>query len=147
MTKGEITFHVPRPPAEVWSVVADLERAPEWVPDLISVTKVSEGDIRVGTRYTEVVNMNGNKGDAELEVTQYDAPRVFANEGKGGPASFSAKFTLEPDGDGTRVTHEYTVTMSGIMKMMEPLMKGWLKKNSEEAVERLQSLIESGTRA
>ena len=144
MAEGSIVFHVPRPPAEVWTIVADLEQAPDWVTDIISVTKETDGPVGVGTRYSERVNVNGTEGAATMEVTRYDPPRVFANRGEGGPAKFTTMFTLEPDGDGTKVTHSYTMKMSGFMKMMEPMMKGWMRKNSEASVKKLQELFASG---
>ncbi len=144
MIQGEVVFRVARPPAEAWTVLADLERAPEWVPDLIEVTKLTPGEVGVGTRYHEIVEMSGNRTEAELEVTTFDPPRTFAHAGQGGPASFSATFTLEPDEGGTKVTHAYTCQMKGMMKFMEPILRGWITKNSANASEALAGLIEGG---
>ena len=54
---GTASLFVERSPEEVFAYVANLENAPDWVPDLVSVTKTSEGEIGVGIRYTEVVKM------------------------------------------------------------------------------------------
>ena len=79
MASGTVETTIARSPEDVFRYVSDLERAPEWVPDLLSVTEVSEGDIQVGTRYTEVVQMGSSPADAELIVTDVRrAPRVRA---------------------------------------------------------------------
>jgi len=147
MAKGEVVVHVERTLEEVWNVLADLERAPEWVPDMLSARKLTEGAVGVGTRYHEVVSMHGKDAEAELEVTRFEPPRVFAHRGEGGPARFSATFTLEPGDSGgrsTRLTHAWTVELSGMMRMMEPLVRGWVQRNSEEAVRNLKRSMEAG---
>jgi len=58
---GTASLFVERSPEEVFAYVANLENAPDWVPDLVSVSKTSEGNVGVGTRYTEVVKMGERK--------------------------------------------------------------------------------------
>jgi carbon monoxide dehydrogenase subunit G len=142
MARGELEFHVRRPPADVFAVLADLGRATEWVPDLVSIEQTTPGEVGVGTRYREVVRLGGKTSEAELEVTEYDPPRVFAHDGRGGPSTFSATFTLEADGDGTRVTHAYAIELSGPMRIMGPMIKGWVRKNAETAHANLVRLLE-----
>jgi carbon monoxide dehydrogenase subunit G len=146
LSHGSIEFHVARPPAEVFPYVADLERAPEWVPDLISVEKLGDGPVRVGSRFRQEVRAAGRTGHAELEVTEYEPPRRFAHRGKGGPAEFKAEFTLEPDGEGTRVRHDFEVRMKGLFKLASGAVEGWVERNAETAVANLKRVIEEGGR-
>jgi len=143
MSKGRIVFRVAQPPDIVFPYLSDLENAPEWVPDLVSVQKVTEGPIGVGTRYAEVVRMGSRMEKADLEVTEYAPDRVFAHSGRGGPSTFSARFELEPDDGGTRITHSYSVSMSGMFKLVAPLATNWIRKNTEAGVENLTRLLES----
>lgn len=142
MPSGSLSLTVQASPEAAFAVVSDLLRAPEWVPDLVSVTKVSDGPVGVGTRYTEVVQMGDKRGDGELWVTVFEPPRVFAHEGRGGPATFGARFTIEPEGDGCRITHDYEVKLSGMARLMAPLMGKWVEKNSAHAMQGLKQLIE-----
>ena len=144
MTEGELVFHVSRPPDAVWAVLVDLENAPDWVPDLVSVSKLTPGDVGVGTRYHEIIEMSGNRTEAELEITTFDPPRVIAYSGKGGPAEFATTFTLAPDGDGTKVTQVYSVQLKGMMRFMEPVIRGWMQTNNAVAVDKLTRLLEGG---
>lgn len=142
MAQGTIEFRVDAPPEKVFALLGDLTRAPEWVPDLISVEKLGDGPVGVGTRYHEVVKMGSQTSEAELEVTDYDPPRLFAHKGRGGPSTFTGRFVMEPDGDGTRVTHEYTVQLSGFAKLMTPFITGWVRKNSEAAADNVRRLMD-----
>ncbi len=145
---GSITFRIARSRAEVFAYVSDLERAPEWVPDLISVTKTTPGDVRLGTRYRQVVRVAGKQGDAELEVTEYEPGRSFAHRGEGGPARFTARFVFEDDEQGgTRIVHDYSVAMSGFAKLMLPVLKAWLSENTETAASNLALRLEQAAAA
>ena len=125
MPSGSLSLTLQASPEAAFAVVSDLLRAPEWVPDLVSVTKVSDGPVGVGTRFTEVVQMGDKRGDGELWVTV-----------------FGARFTIEPEGDGCRITHDYEVKLSGMARLMAPLMGKWVEKNSAHAMQDLKQLIE-----
>lgn len=142
MAAGSMEIHVDRKPEDVFAYVSDLENAPQWVPDLVSVTKKTDGEIGVGTRYDEVVRMGKNEGEAQLEVTEYDPPRSFAHRGQGGPSRFTARFTFTPDGDGTRLKHDYTVQLSGFAKLMTPMITGWVRKNADAGMQKLKEALE-----
>jgi len=145
--EGRVSFHVRRPVAEVFAYVSNLELAPEWVPDLVSVRKTSTGPLGVGTRYDEVVHMGGRMAEAQLEVTEYSPPRVFAHRGQGGPAHFSARFLFTPEEPGTLVTHEWEVRLSGMFRLMSPLASNWVRKNVEAGMENLRRRLERSASA
>ena len=146
MASGSITFSIPRPPEEVFAYLADLERAPEWVPDLVSVTREGAGaetlELSVGTRFREVVRIGGKEMEGALEISEYDPPRCLAHAGQGGPSRFEARFLLEPEGEGTRVIHEYSVEIGGFMRMMAPVIKSWLQHTTERSVANLKKHFE-----
>lgn len=141
--EGKIEIGVRAKPDEAFAYLANLENAPEWVPDLVSVRRTSEGDVGVGTRYTETVQMGKQTNEAELEITEYDPPRGFAHNGQGGPAKFSARFVLKPDGDGTRIEHHYTVRMTGLYIIFAPLANRWVRKNTEAAMKALKTILDN----
>jgi carbon monoxide dehydrogenase subunit G len=143
MQQGRNEFRVERPVSVVFAFVADVERAPEWVPDLLSVEKLTSGPIGVGTKYSEEVNQGGRAGKAELTVTRYEVDRLVVTEGHGGPATFTASYTFEPDGDATNVVHDYTLELSGIARLMAPMIHSWLEKNNQTAVENLKRILET----
>jgi carbon monoxide dehydrogenase subunit G len=142
MATGVFTIRLERPPEAVFPLVANLERAPEWVPDLVSVTKQTPGAIGPGTRYSEVVRMGNNTGTGQLEVVEYEPPLNFMHKGESGPARFVGRFTLEPDGSGTLLTHEYTVKLKGLFRFLDPLIGGWVGRNAQAGLANLSRIID-----
>jgi carbon monoxide dehydrogenase subunit G len=140
--EATLSFRLSKPPAEVFPYLSDLERAPEWVPDLVSVSKLTEGPLGIGTRYSEVVNLGAKMGTVHLEVTHYEPDRLFAHKGVGGPMEFTGRFTLEPQGDGTLVTHTYAVQLNGMARLMAPLIKDRVRKLAEAGIQNLQRALD-----
>jgi len=84
-----------RPPEEVWAVLTDVERFPEWRPDLEKVERLSE------TRWVET----GSYGRMELERVEADPPRRLVGRIAPGLA-FGGNWTYElaRDGEGTTLS-------------------------------------------
>lgn len=141
MATGVFTIRLARPPVAIFPLISNLERAPEWVPDLIVVKKQTTGDIGVGTRYTDVMRVGNNTSTGKLEIIEYEPPRVFVHKGENGPSRFVTRFTLEPDGEGTLLTQEYTLRMRGLFRLLEPLVGGWLRRNTETALNNLGKIF------
>lgn len=138
MASGSIDFTVDQPPERAFAYIADLENAPHWVPDLVSMTKVTPGEIRIGTQYSEVVRMGKQTNTAELEVTAFDPPNLFAHSGDAGSSQFTGRFEFFPEGAGTRVVHTWTVQFKGIARLFAPFITGWVKKNTSRGIAQLQ---------
>ena len=145
MAEGSIEIRIARRAEEVFAYLSDLERAIEWVPDLLTMKKLTDGPIGVGTRYVETIKQGGSTGSAQLEVTEYEPNRVFAHKGEGGPVKFTGLFTVRPDGDESVVVHDYTFELSGLAKLMGPVLVKWLKRNSEIGAANLKRVLESGS--
>jgi carbon monoxide dehydrogenase subunit G len=128
-------------PEEVFRFLTDLERAPEWVPELLSMERMSEGDLGVGSRYAQLARMVGRPTRTEIVVTEYDPPCRCAHEGGGESMRFAARFTVEKHPWGSRVRHDYEYTLSGAMMLLEPLIDPWLQKNAEAAIENVKRAL------
>lgn len=143
MADGAFSIRLSRSPVAVFALISNLERSPEWVPDLVSVTKQTEGAVGVGTRYSEVVRMGNATGTGKLEVIEYEAPQTFVVKGEAGPTRFVARFTLQADGEGTLLTHQYTVRLNGFLRLLDPLVGGWVRRKAETSLANLRSIIDA----
>jgi len=92
-----------RPPAEIWELVADPKRLPEWYPDISKVTRLPDRDGK--PCWLE------ETGDGPLTVVHSEVrpPQRLVTElvfGTDEKPDFSGRwiFELVPDGAGTRLT-------------------------------------------
>lgn len=99
-----ITFSLeqnfPVPPDQVFAALTDLDQAPQWMPNLRAIEKLTEGPFGQGTRFRETRQMFGHDATELYEVSRFDPPRalelmVDARRGssKRGKYRFSYSFT------------------------------------------------------
>ena len=123
--KGVVQIHAQAQRQAAFAYVADLENAPHWVLDLVSVTLETEWEPGCGAHYTVTVKMDNRCNVAELEITEYDPSHEFTHRDQGGPARFTSRFEFKPDNRGTLIVHHYTVCMTCLSILMSPLTNRW----------------------
>lgn len=107
--RSSVVTWAPVKPERASSYISDLTRHREWATNGIVVTPVSDGPIRVGSRFRSVGRQYGKEWPADLEVTEYDPPRSFAFTATGGPLPSPEgdphrhEFLLTPEDGGTRL--------------------------------------------
>jgi uncharacterized protein YndB with AHSA1/START domain len=100
---ASVSARYARAPADVWNVLADPQRFPEWRPDVKSVELLPDAQGRAAWRE------QGDYGELALVRAEADPPRRMVLEivaDPGAEPDFSGRwiFELVPDGSGTRVT-------------------------------------------
>ena len=132
--KIEERIEIARPPEDVYALVADLERGPEWQPSLVRV------DVERGT---EVRRIAGQEREASFDVTRNEAPRLFEIVSHARPVRAWATFELEPVGTGTRVRLSLFLELSGPLRFAGRMIRGRAEQEAQENLERLKALLEA----
>jgi uncharacterized membrane protein len=145
MINVEISTVVERPVAEVFAFVADFENLPKWETDFQEVRLLSAAPGGVGTTYQCVLKMPGQGGvPSKFVITAYEAGKRIAFEGEpSGPAKPVGSFVFAPVASGTQITSLPRPQFSGIFKLLEPLMAGYIKKNNTAHLSHLKQLLEA----
>ena len=132
-------------PAEVWDVLCDHARWPEWMGSLKRVTPMSEPASGVGS--TREVVLSGGLAFQE-EFIAWDEPERWAFTGVEGPpvaVGLVERVTLEPVDGGTRVTETFDWSTSRFPKGIE--WAGYPSKHPaamERTLARLDTYVTTG---
>jgi len=141
--RAELTIEISRTPEDVFAYLTDVSNLPAWQSGVHSAQIEDAGDPRVGARIRESRHMLGRELDTTLEITEYDAPRVFSLRALDSPVPFIVRHELEPSGGGTRLT----VTGVGDAGMLPGFAAGIMARRAEKQFrkdfERLKRLLES----
>jgi carbon monoxide dehydrogenase subunit G len=133
--KIEEQIEIARPPEDVYAVIADLERGPEWQPTLVRV------DVERGI---EVRQIAGQEREATFDVTRNEPPRLFEIVSHASPVRAWATFELEPEGSGgTRVDFTLVLELGGPLRFAGRMVRGRAEREARENLERLKRLLEA----
>jgi uncharacterized membrane protein len=130
----EESVEIAKPVEVVYSLVRDLERAPEWQDSLESV------DVHAGT---EVRSFGGRRHEAAFVIQEDDPPRRLAITSEAGSASVRASFDLQQVGDGTRVDFTLDIELRGVARFAGGMVKGAAQRGAHDDLQRLKELAES----
>jgi uncharacterized protein YndB with AHSA1/START domain len=129
----EESIEIARPPEEVYALVADLERAPEWQASLEWV------DVASGT---EVRRFAGARREGRFEVAAAEPPRRLEIASRAGPVRARAAFSLAETGGGTRVDFALELEPGGAARLAGPLLRVAAAKEARDNLRRLKELLE-----
>ena len=99
----EVSVVIPAEPAAVWSEVERIEDHPAWMTDALGVEFTSGERRGVGTRISVLTRIGPFRTTDEMEFTEWDPPRAMGVVHRG-LFTGTGRFTLQPEGDGTRFT-------------------------------------------
>ncbi|HET6967887.1 MAG TPA: SRPBCC family protein [Ornithinibacter sp.] len=121
----QLSTHVDRSPEEVFAVLSDLTRDPEWRREWVAARPEAPGDApRVGSRTTLVGRLLGRDIDTVYEVIELEPNRSVRWRGVSGPLPLVFSRSLEGIDGGTRITFVYEP--AGRFGAILVLLVGWV---------------------
>ena len=148
MPSGTVVAEFSVLPEQVWEIITDLENAPSWVPDLISVQQLDSGPVQVGSRFAQRMRVQGREIDMQVTITEYSAPGLIAHEGTGSSVKIRGRTRIDATASGCKVTNDWQLELSGILRFAAPLAGNWTRNNIESSMKALAVLLASkGTQA
>lgn len=102
-------IQVDAPPEAVFDVLADMKGHPGWANPKanMAMEEVSGGPPAMGSKYRSSGVFIGKSTTADIEITKFDRPRVFAyrlaQHMPKGDTHFEHTYTLTPKDGGTQV--------------------------------------------
>src|SRR5439155_18968362 len=110
----ERDIFIERPPAEVFSYVADVRNDPSWHTDVLEVRSSTDA-VGMGTVFNVKVRPSMGVSEGTMAVSRYEPPRLIEFQGRMGRMAPTVTNVCEPDGDGTRVTRRVELDPPGVM--------------------------------
>ena len=142
MAGFEMSAWISRPPKVVFDFITTPDNAPKVVQSVKSMVKLTEGPVRVGTRYRETRLMNGKEQQAELEVVEYEPQQKYAMKNVTEGIETVYRYMFHPEADGTRVDLACEVKAGGLKKLMLPMVVSILKKEDGDHLQKVKKALE-----
>jgi len=142
MIQHEVTIHLNRPVEQVFAFLADSQNLRTWQSNLIENEQLTEGPLRVGTRFREVRRTGPSQSEIRGEITDFESNQRFSTKTITKPR-VTVSYALERENGGTRLNYKFVMLTSGIMRLLEPMLGGSIKKDTELDFQKLKSILES----
>jgi len=140
---------VDAPPAQVWAVLTDFSRMPDWSPELVRMVPLKPGGLRVGQWYLGINRRKAVVWPTRSVVAVVEPGRTLTWDTRSSGARWV--WELVPEGEGTRVVHRRPVPkrLTRISSVFAPVFLGGtaahadeLEQGMQQTVSRLKSAVE-----
>ena len=140
--KVEREVSIARPPAEVFSYIADVRNDPSWHTDVLEV-RSSTDIVGMGTVFNVKVKPSMGVSEGTMTVSRFEPGRLIEYQGRMGKMAPTVTNICEPEAQGTRVTRRVELEASGVMRLMTPLIGRMIAKSNDGFLANLKRLLES----
>ena len=133
--------------ARVFDYVADVSRHGEWgsADDKMKATAEKPGPPAVGARYKAEGMLNGKLNQSTVTIASLESPNRLVFDAKDSNSVFHHEFLFTPDGGGTRVVRNVTMTKGPFyFPLVLSIFKGTVQKNYNGAMSNLKTKMEGG---
>ena len=136
-------IEVPGSVEQSFAYVADFTTVAEWDPGIHSSRRLS-GDGGIGSVYDVQAEFRGKTMPFTYTVTSYDPGRRIVLDGTGEKATSLDTIGFEPSADGgTRITYTADFRLKGVLRVVEPLLRGTFRKLARTALAGLAAKLEA----
>lgn len=142
MIRIELTFEIARAPEDVFELLSDIERLPEWQASAVEAH--ADEPLGEGSRVTEKRRLLGREVDTELEVVACEPPQRLTLRSLGGPVEFTVDHELTAHGGGTQLKVIAAAEPGGLLRLTEPVLARKAEQEFRRDFDRLKELLESG---
>jgi uncharacterized membrane protein len=141
MAEAENSIVIDKPRSDVFAFVANHENDPQWRPGVLDISRASgEGQ---GAVYRQgMKGPMGRRVDADFEVTAYQEGTLMAFRTVAGPVRPEGSYRFEDADGGTRITFSLNADLSGMKKLMAPMVTKSMR-NQVAALANLKRVLES----
>jgi uncharacterized protein YndB with AHSA1/START domain len=141
MIQREVTIHINRPVEQVFTFLAETKNLRTWQSNLVENEQLTKGPLRVGSRFREVRRTGPRNSEIQAEITVFEPNKRFATKTLTKP-QVTVSYTFDEENGGTRITYKFVMITSGFMRLLEPLIAGSMKKDSDSDFEKLKHILE-----
>lgn len=138
------TLDIDRPSGEVFAVISDFSRNPEWQRGMKSAYWTSDPPIRVGSTYQQVARFLGRDVVTNFEVVSFEPGRSITIKSRESSFPITVTRSVEPLGpDRTRVSAEIFGEPGRFFRLFGPLLRVMAERSVRGDYARLRRLLEA----
>jgi Polyketide cyclase / dehydrase and lipid transport len=145
---GKAETLVKRSTNDIFSFVGAnfIKNYPRWSPEVIDLTLLTDGSVRVGTQCRQVRIDQGKRSESTFEVTVFQPGKRICFEGVSNP--YRCDYILNSDKEPSESKISFTFELLKLelfMRPFEKLIRVAVQEGTEKTVVNIKKLVESET--
>jgi uncharacterized protein YndB with AHSA1/START domain len=141
MIQQEVTVHLNCPVEQVFAFLLDTTQLTTWQTNLIKIDKLTEGPLRLGSRFQEVRRLGKRESEIQGEIIALELNKRFETRTMTKP-QVTVSYFLDPENDGTRVKHRFVMQTSGLLRLLEPMIAKSIREENVLDFKNLKRVLE-----
>jgi uncharacterized membrane protein len=142
MIQHQVEVIINRSAHDVFTFLTTTQNLSKWQDALVQATNLTGEPWSAGTRILERRKIGGRVVETRTELTYVKLDQGFAVKSLDGPQT-EGTFQLESANGATRLHFSIQMKMSGIMRLIEPIIAKGIKKDADASFFKLKRLLET----
>ena len=134
---------IDRPADEVFAFIGNYENDSKWRAGVFEMRHDPPGEAQVGIKTREVMRFMGRNTVNYAEVVEYEVGHKTAFRTTAGPISASGYRLIGREGKQTRFTYHAQSELSGLYKLLSPLIEWAFRRRVQTDLDRLKEILET----
>jgi hypothetical protein len=119
-----------------------FENHPRWDPDIVELTRTSQGPVGVDTTGREVRVMDGRRYTTEFRITEFRPDQAFALRTTAGAMAEDANYLLWSVEDGARLQLRLHIhPRNPFLWLLAPMIRPRIERNFQANMARFQQVV------
>lgn len=144
MIRVESSVYIERPSGEVFDYLSDFANNPRWQSGMQEAYFTSEGNVGVGSTYSQVARFLGRRIESNFLVVAFEPGQMIKITSTSGSFPITVTRSVEPSAEGTKVKAIVEGDATGFFKITEPVMRLLVQRSVNNDYARLKELLEAG---
>ena len=136
MIRLQGSIEIDAPQRQVWTFISDPSRFPEWVASIDEMVDLPSGRFMEGAVFQERGEPGALKGYTIWRVAEFKAPSYQVHKGVQGIMLMVVTRKLDSLGGGTRFMQAVDMRFHTIMKPLEWLLAGTMRRKGQLLLDR-----------
>ncbi len=138
---------IEQPVKHVFDFVSTPENDFQWQYGILATARLPKRDSAIETFFRSIGHLMGRRNLSTFEVTEFEPNRKYGFKSLSGPVHTRTTYTLENVSGKTRINISIQASASNFFNITERLLWKTLKKQLEENVARLKTILEENSTA
>ncbi len=140
MARYVASVRTPLTQSDAFSYMADITHFVEWDPGVKQARRVTGDGPGVGAAYDLTVQSGGTTV-MRYEITEYEPPRRVLLVARTSLLTSVDEIRVEADGTGAIVTYDAELTLNGLLRLFDPLLRLAFRRIGDRAAAGLRRVL------